>query len=301
MLERRHSADRSIVYYASPLLEAAAVPHGFSTRLGGVSPAPFDSLNLGISRESQLKDARENILENYRRLAHAVGCAGRERCWMSQVHGADVAVARAGGGFECGVAADAVVCDDPARVVSVKYADCVPVILATADGRAVAAIHAGWRGVVAGVISAAVEKLRRLRDEEILAAVGPCIGFDAFEVGPEVLAAFEATFGPAAPLRRRDDGKGHVDLRGAVRWQLSAAGVTRVDETDRCTVREATEFFSHRREGPATGRMAVLIGPVLRSGLGADQPRAYHPSTFSRPACRPRPAVPDDTAGVDVL
>src|SRR5688500_7611444 len=118
MLQRRQSAD-GIVYYASPLLASAGVKHGFSARVGGVSPAPFDSLNLGISRDSELKDARENIEENYRRLAAAIGCDGRQRCWASQVHGADVCDVRVGAAFENGVRADALVTDDPGRVISV--------------------------------------------------------------------------------------------------------------------------------------------------------------------------------------
>src|SRR5690349_13505 len=135
MLECRRTTD-GLVYYVSPRLEALGVPHAFSTRVGGVSPPPFDSLNLGISRDSELKDARENILENYRRLASAIGCGGRERCWASQVHGAAVCEARAGGGFENGVCADALVTDDRGRIISVKYADCVPILLASPDGRA---------------------------------------------------------------------------------------------------------------------------------------------------------------------
>jgi hypothetical protein len=266
MLQRRTASD-GIVYYASPLLEALGVPHAFSTRVGGASPAPFDSLNLGISRDSELKDARENILENYRRLAAAIGCGGRERCWVSQVHGADVREARRGADFESGACADAIVCDDARRLVSVKYADCVPILLASPDGRAVAAVHAGWRGVVAGVLPGAVERLAAVggcAPGELVAAVGPCIGFDAFEVGPEVLAAFEQLFGPAAPLRRQDSGKGRVDLRESVRRQLVSAGIPpeRIDPTDLCTVANPAEFYSHRRDGVSTGRMAALIGPA---------------------------------------
>jgi YfiH family protein len=129
-------------------------------------------------------------------------------------------------------------------------------------------VHAGWRGIVAGVVTAAVTRLahRDVRPAQLLAAIGPCISFEAFEVGPEVLAAFEQQFAANAPIRRHDSGKGHVDLRRAVHLQLLAAGLTadHIDETDRCTVRDAAEFYSHRREGPATGRMAALITPNPR-------------------------------------
>jgi YfiH family protein len=263
MLERRRTAD-GLVFYVSPRLEALRVPHAFSTRAGGVSPPPFASLNLGISRDSELKDSRENILENYRRLASAIGCAGRERCWVSQVHGADVCAVRRGSGFESGTCADALVTDDPARIISVKYADCVPILLASPDGRAVAAVHAGWRGIVAGVLPAAITRMAEVAgcgSGELVAAVGPCIGFDVFEVGPEVLDAFGVVFGVDAPMRRLDSGKGRVDLRESVRRQLikSGVGAARIDVATQCTFADAAEFYSHRRDGVATGRMAALI------------------------------------------
>jgi copper oxidase (laccase) domain-containing protein len=102
--------------------------------------------------------------------------------------------------------------------------------------------------------------MRRTHDGDLVAAVGPCIGCEAFEVGEEVLHAFAGRFGAKDVLRRREDGKGHVDLRRAVRIQLVELGVTRVDETDRCTFTHREEFYSHRREDGVTGRMAALIG-----------------------------------------
>jgi copper oxidase (laccase) domain-containing protein len=96
----------------------------------------------------------------------------------------------------------------------------------------------------------------------IIAAIGPSIGFDAFEVGPEVLAEFVRVFGKSAPIAIRDDDKGTVDLRAAIALQLVAAGVShdRIDCSDRCTYRDSTEFFSHRRDNGITGRMAAVIG-----------------------------------------
>src|SRR6478672_4060098 len=153
MLQLRSAAfAEDIRYYASPLLERLGVPHAFSTRTGGVSRSPFDSLNLGIAGDAAVRDSSDNLEENYRRLRAAVGCAEHGRCWVRQVHGADVCDIHPGSAFENGTRADALVSDDPTRVLSVKYADCVPLLLASADGRAVAAVHAGWRGLVAGVI-----------------------------------------------------------------------------------------------------------------------------------------------------
>jgi len=266
MLDRRESTD-GIVYYVSPLLERLGVRHAFSTRAGGVSPPPFDSMNLGIANDAAARDSLENVEENYRRLRAAVGCADLGRCWIKQVHGADVATVRPGSAFENGACADALVSDDPDRVLSVKYADCVPILLANRDGSAVAAVHAGWRGLVAGMIPAAVRELERVagqRATEFVAAVGPCIGVAHFEVGPEVVAAFRARMGDAAPVRRgRGGDKGYVDLRRATLAELRAAGVAeeRIDTADLCTFANPAEFFSHRRDAGVTGRMAALIVP----------------------------------------
>lgn len=261
----RRVSETGVVYYASALLEGAGVPHAFSTRLGGLSPAPFDSMNLGNPSGCALQDESDRIRANYDRLQAAIGCGERTRCWVHQVHAAGVAVVEPGREFSGEVKADALVGADPDRVLAVRVADCVPVLMATADGTCVAAIHAGWRGVVAGVVPEAIRALRNLGfAQPLLAAIGPCIGYDAFEVGDEVLADFERVFGADAPLRRAGGGKGYVDLREAIRRQLIAGGVedSRIDTTDRCTYRDHAEFFSHRRERGVTGRMAALIRAV---------------------------------------
>lgn len=266
MLDRIASTD-GIVYYASPLLRSAGVPHAFSTRLGGTSPAPFDSMNLGNPNGCEIQDDYDRIWENYRLLQRAGGCGGRELCRVHQVHGDGIVRVRRGEAFDTAQKADALVSDDPARVLSVRVADCVPVLLATPDGRAVAAVHAGWRGVIAGIVPKAIAQLRTLTNdsthEDVIAAIGPCIGGEAFEVGAEVLAEFTRVFGADAPCRTRPDGKGHVDLREAVRRQLRAAGLKddQIDSTDRCTYRDREEFFSHRRDNGITGRMAAIIAP----------------------------------------
>ena len=283
-MERRVGSN-GVVYYASPLLEQLGVRHGFSTRLGGKSPPPFHSLNLGNPSGCDVQDDFPRIYENFELFQTACGVANRPRCWVHQIHGGEVVLVRRGEPFENGPRADALVSDDPTRVMSVRVADCVPVLIASEDGCIVAAVHAGWRGVIAGVVPNALSAVRRLASgkktniehptsniecsmnpptDVAAAAIGPAIGFDAFEVGPEVLAEFERVFGAHAPIRRRDDGKGLVDLRAAIRMQLLAAGVApdRIDLSERCTFRDADEFFSHRRERGVTGRMAAIISPV---------------------------------------
>lgn len=270
MIRRVEAADGP-VYYASDLLASAGVPHAFSTRLGGVSPAgsPFASLNLG-NPSGPIQDDWNHIHENYRRLQAAIGVAGLSRYWVHQVHGDDVAVVHHGRPFESGVKADALVGDSPAHLLAVRTADCVPILLADRPaGRVVAAVHAGWRGVIAGVVTRAVEAMEALgaRRPDIVAAVGPAIGAGAFQVGPEVVAAFRATFAAADGLIRppaNADANPTIDLRGAIGLQLAAAGVSadRVDSTDLCTYSRPDEFFSHRRDGGVTGRMAALIAPA---------------------------------------
>lgn len=263
MLERRTS-PRGVVTYISPLLQQANVRHAFSTRIGGLSSAPFDSLNLGNPNGCDIQDPTERVRANYILLQQAAGCAGVERAYLHQVHGAVAWTLTPGSTHNNDAKGDVLVSIDPNRVVSIRIADCVPVLLASRDGRAVAAVHAGWRGVVAGAALVGLQKLFELHGAsptDVLVAIGPSIGFDAFEVGPEVLQEFTKAFERDAPIRRRIDGKGHVDLREALRRQFIQAGVdeSRIDSTDRCTHTHADEFFSHRRDNGVTGRMAAII------------------------------------------
>lgn len=258
MLEQR-TAENGVVLFRSPLLERIGVPHAFSTRIGGVSAAPFDSLNLGNPNGCDIQDDLSNIARNYERLMEACGLAGRRLVRVHQVHADRVVWANAANDI-CHEQADAIATRDPALAVSVRIADCVPILLASDDGRIVAAVHAGWRGVVAGVTLRALEQLQT-PPSRVYAAIGPSISFDAFEVGPEVIEAFERLM-PNPPVRRRDDGKGHVDLRAVLRWQLTQAGVPadHMDRTEACTYRDRELFFSHRRDKGVTGRMAAVIG-----------------------------------------
>jgi YfiH family protein len=263
---RRRIADNGVVFYSSPLLESMGVAHGFSTRIGGVSEGVFASLNLG-NPSGAVQDSTDHIAENYRRLAEAVGCAGKVRRSVFQVHGAEVMWMNSRD--DCGEAraADAIACDDPKCVACVRVADCAAVLLASADGKVVAAVHAGWRGVVAGVVAAAVNAFgdRIGQKGEILAAIGPSIGAGNFEVGIEVVEEFRRVFGADAPAQLKCGGKAHVDLRAAIGLQLRGCGVAadHIDGTDRCTFRDEEEFFSHRRDRGVTGRMAAIIAAAV--------------------------------------
>jgi YfiH family protein len=273
----------------SPLLASIGVPHAFSTRLGGVSSGPFATLNFGNPGDlaAPLRDPRSNIDRNWQLLGRAIGAAipaaaeglmQRSVVEVHQVHGDTVSVVRANAPIPRGPdgrdpRADAIVTDDPGRLAAVRVADCTPVLIASSDGAIVAAVHAGWRGTVANIIAGAVRAMTELGASPgaMLAAIGPCIGASAFEVGPEVADEFRERFGHATPHVRPDANspKAFVDLKGALREQLLAAGVApeRIDVLPHCTVRDADLFFSHRRDRGVTGRMVGIIGPSeMRAG-----------------------------------
>ena len=159
MLERR-AADNGVVYYRSPLLDQIGVPHAFSTRIGGISPAPFDSLNLGNPSGCSIVDDYDRIWQNYRLLADAAGCCQGELLRVHQVHGSVVAQAERKLPFDTAAQADAIVLDHPGRIATVRVADCTPVLLADESGERGRRCMPGARGVVSGVVVEAIKKLR---------------------------------------------------------------------------------------------------------------------------------------------
>lgn len=252
----------------------SGVPHGFSTRVGGVSATPFGSLNFGNPMDLPVGVARdriENIDENFQRVLRALEVPRRSVQQVFQIHSAVVKVYRPGDpprethpDGERDHKADAMVTDDPTRLLAVRVADCAPVLMADDTGRIVAAVHAGWRGVVLGVAPASVSAMRELGATRIHAAIGPCIGPDAFEVGPEVVAQFASRWPDAVrqhpDATARAQGKAMIDIARALTRQLHDAGVNSVEGISRCTFSEPEAFFSHRRDKGVTGRMVGVIG-----------------------------------------
>lgn len=241
------------------------VPHGFTTRHQGYSVGMFSTLNFGnpgnLPREQ--RDPPETIAKNFGLVLEAAGCGGRERVEVHQVHGGEVHEVPRGAPAHPAAhdtKADAMVTDDPRRMLVIRVADCAPVLLAGESGAVVGAVHAGWRGVVAGVVPRTVEVMRRWGAKRLAAAVGPCISAEHFEVGPEVAAEFERVFGAGTPVVRTGYVKPHIDLKLAIRLQLEAAGVAAVDVLPHCTYEDGERFFSHRRDRGRTGRMIGLIG-----------------------------------------
>lgn len=228
---------------------------GLSLRQGGVSAPPFDSLNLGGSTA----DRPEALGENRRRFYRAAGLDPAAVARMQQVHEARVvAVERPG---DVGTA-DGLVTARPDLGLLVTVADCLPVFLADLEAGVIAALHAGWRGILAGVLEAGIEAAAAAgaAPARLEAVLGPSIGSCCFEVGPEVAARFEA----AASRRGRGD-RPHVDLAAAARRRLEAAGVRRtaIRGPEACTRCRSDVFFS-ARAGEPTGRMVGFILRPLR-------------------------------------
>lgn len=218
-----------------------------TTRAGGVSKGRWSSFNLGFSSG----DDRAAVEENRRRLTAVLPSPP---AWLRQVHGNEVvrwAQAREG------IEGDAVLTRKTGRVCAVLTADCLPVLLADLGGREVAAVHAGWRGLAAGVIARTIETMTA-DAAGIIAWLGPAISGEHYQVGDEVREVFIKT-NPASEAAFRADGtRWRADLYELARQQLSAAGVGSVFGGEYCTFAEPERFYSYRRDG-RTGRMASLI------------------------------------------
>jgi polyphenol oxidase len=233
----------------------AGVRAFMSTRVGGVSVAPYKSLNLG----AHVGDEPAHVAENRRRFTAAIGA---RPCWLQQVHGSGVVDAALHLGYTP-VEADASWTDQRGVACVVQVADCLPVLLAARNGRAVAAAHAGWRGLAAGVVEAALDAIARAaacEAAEIEAWIGPGIGPRAFEVGAEVPAAFDAVDAQHFVAQGLVDGipRWRADLAGLARSRLRRAGLQQVSGGVWCSVEDASRFFSYRRDR-VTGRLAAAI------------------------------------------
>jgi len=225
-----------------------------TTRAGGVSRAPYASLNLG----AHVGDAAEAVAENRARLRTLLPS---EPLWLEQVHGTRVADADT----EAAPApADAAVTRTPGRVLAIMTADCLPVVIAAPGAGVLAVAHAGWRGLAAGVLENAVAAMAVRPGTELRAWIGPAIGPAAFEVGDEVRAAFARVAAPPADAFIATGGR---DAAGAPKWladlpalaeqRLRAAGVATVVRSGLCTVAGNDRFYSYRKEG-VTGRFATV-------------------------------------------
>ena len=226
-----------------------------TTRVGGVSVRPWDSLNLG----SHVEDDPEHVQENRRRLAESIGLDSDRIGWLNQVHGTEVVELTANNVGQT-VEADASYTRHPGIACAILTADCLPVILADREGTVVGAAHCGWRSLCGGVIENLVSEMA-VAPETLQAWLGPAIGPDSFEVGPEVRDAF-LEHDPKAVQAFRAEGarSGHfmADIYALATLRLNHLGVSNVTGGGLCTVKDSDRFFSYRRDG-RTGRMATLV------------------------------------------
>jgi len=250
-----------IADWLAPQWEAdARVGASMTTRAGGVSAPPWDSMNLGRGSG----DALDAVQANRARFGAVLGATP---VFLRQVHGDGVVRIDASMADAPPEAADASWTDEPGVACTVLVSDCLPVLLAAPAGRAVGAAHAGWRGLSAGVVERCAQAVCRsasCEPHELVAWLGACIGPDAFEVGSDVLGAFGVDPTPASHPRFRfqpradGDPRWRADLAGLARDRLAALGVRRVSGGQWCTVQDRSRFFSYRRDG-ATGRMAAAV------------------------------------------
>jgi YfiH family protein len=236
-------------------MERAGFLVAYTERTGGVSEAPFDALNLGYATG----DRAERVRENRDRVVRALGippfAIGKQAHGTSAVR---VEEERAGAGFDGPPSplgdADILSVSQPGVPVALLVADCVPLALASPDEGLLVAVHAGWRGMAAGIIEAALSSFDE--PERVLAAIGPSIGSCHYEVGEDVARAV-ATGSPAAAVTERRDARLFLDLPGTVSRVLRGAGVSSIETSDLCTACERPRFFSHRRDAE-TGRQGMV-------------------------------------------
>lgn len=259
-----HTSE-NVLWMSSSLLDGSGVRHGFSTRIGGVSPAPWDSLNLGVGRG----DDMDRVRENYRRFCAALGVDEHRAVLSKQVHEDNIRHMTA---EDCGkglfrdrdyTSVDAMVTDTPDIPLVVFSADCGIILLHDPVHGAVGAAHAGWRGAACGIAYKTVRRMQELFGTDpgdLRAAIGAAIGPCCFETDADVPQALEAALGAEAePYITRRGPKWHVDLKGVnARW-LEKAGVRQIDVSPDCTACHPELYWSHRRMGQARGAQIAMI------------------------------------------
>ncbi|MDE5938385.1 MAG: peptidoglycan editing factor PgeF [Lachnospiraceae bacterium] len=262
----------SLVYLTFPILEeTGAVKHLFSTRLGGVSEGIYSSMNLSYTRGDQ----KEAVDENYRRIAAALGCSVEDMVCSDQTHTTNLRiVGRADGGKGITRAkdyhdVDGLLTDEPGVYLATFFADCVPLYFVDTKRKAIALAHSGWRGTVARMGRCVVEKMREAYGTDpadLLAAVGPSICQECYEVSEDVAAAFTAEFHKPGQEREilipKGGGKYQLDLWRANEIVLTEAGIPgeNIQITDLCTCHNDCYLFSYRASHGQRGNLGAFLG-----------------------------------------
>ncbi len=255
----RYTTKGVTLYAFEALARQPGLRHAVSTRLGGVSPPPFDSLNLTTARG----DSPDHVAENRRRLCAALEISPTALVSPQQVHGARIARVGRGQRGQWIPECDGLITDEPETALLLRFADCVPLIVYDPEHGAVGIGHAGWRGTVAGIAESLVRAMRVAfgsRPEALIAGVGPAIGPCCYQVGSDVVQQVVSAFGEADGLLiAQSDGSYHLNLWEANRRQLARAGVQQIEVAALCTACHTEEFYSHRAEHGRTGHHGALV------------------------------------------
>ncbi len=253
-------AIQGIEYYTFASLDRLGVRHGIFTRKGGVSPHPWESLNLG----GLVGDPRENVVENRRRMFAALDRPVESIFDVWQIHSADVICADLPRPLDQPhQKGDAILTDRAEVTLAMRFADCVPILLFDPIRKVIGIAHAGWKGTVNRVAARAVTKMQMKygsAPKDVIACIGPSIGPDHYQVGDEVAEQARKAFGEkAAGLLHEVNHAIHFDLWAANAWQLEEVGVKSIQIAEICTACDLERWYSHRAEHGRTGRFGAVI------------------------------------------
>ena len=257
MIIKRHE---KLVYYQFPQISDSDIVHGIFTRLGGASNPPWDSLNLG----GTVGDDPTAVRKNMARLVSAMGFSTSQLAQVKQIHSARVL--RVDHPVDAHDEADAMITDKSGLLMLMRFADCVPILFHDPVNKAVGIAHAGWQGTIKGVVKQVVLEMGRAFGSDpgqIFAGIGPAIGPDHYQIGPDVLDLVEGVYQEQARdilIKNGDDVK--LDLWKANKMNLEEVGVKKVSVSGICTGCNLDHWYSHRVENGKTGRFAAVIGLV---------------------------------------
>lgn len=257
---KRHSTNGLTFYQFEGLAGYLDLYHGVFTRRGGVSQAPFETLNLARS----VGDEAPVVQENNRRMLAVFDLTPERATTAWLVHGRAVAVMTHADAGNYRPGFDAIITRERGLALTMRFADCVPIVFFDPVQQALGLAHAGWRGVAEKVVAETVSALHDnfgSNPRDLWAGIGPCISAERYRVGQVVIDLVQPACPPHTPIaQRQPDGSLHLDLNAAVLSQLRACGVEHVEDSAICTASNTAEWFSHRAENGKTGRFGVVIG-----------------------------------------
>jgi len=253
-------SHNGIVYLQFDNGDFEGTVHGFFSRKGGISPSPWDSLNLG----STVGDSRDNVIENRKRIFDSIGKPVDSLFDVWQVHSADTICTNTPRKLiDPHQKADAIFTDRPHVTLLMRFADCVPILLYDPKKSVIGIVHAGWQGTVKQIVKRAVEtivKRYHVDPVDLVAGIGPSVGPDHYEVGENVFFAATQSFGDnAEAFFTHENGSLFFNLWKANGFLLESSGVKNIQYANICTACHVTDWYSHRAEHGKTGRFAAVI------------------------------------------